>query len=161
MLLSTSTCFIFTPHTAGRWLPDTPSHEKPRAFHHDRHFTHCIAVSKQHLGQLVWNCDFLALDLCHVRFQGEKKKIEHSELTSPLVPFSAHLISFPLRQTQMYNSQLSPSLSWMVVNSSIFETMAAAMSGQQRCVYEERRSCLACLPFCWAWYCICENSWGS
>lgn len=83
-------------HTAGRWLPDIPSHEKSRAFQHDRHFTHCFGVSKQHRVQLVWNCDFLALDLCHVRFQGEKKtKIEHSELTSPLLPFSAHLVSLP------------------------------------------------------------------
>lgn len=83
------------PHTVGRWLPDIPFHEKSRAFQHDRHFTHCIAVSKQYLVQRVWNCDFLALDLCHVRFQGEKKKTEHSELASPLVPFSAQLVSFP------------------------------------------------------------------
>lgn len=62
------------PHTVGRWLPDIPFHEKSRAFQHDRHFTHCIAVSKQYLVQRVWNCDFLALDLCHVRFQGEKKR---------------------------------------------------------------------------------------
>lgn len=110
MLLSTSTCFILCHILQERWFPDILPHEKQRAVQLDSHFTRCFAVSKQHLAQLVWNCDFLAFDLCHVRFQGGKK-IEHSEPTSPLVPFSAHLVSFSSEafgQMLMYDLQFLP-----------------------------------------------------
>jgi hypothetical protein len=85
------------------------------------------------------------------------KKIEHSELTSSLVPFSAHLVSFSLEasgQTLMYYSQLSPDICRAhskVPNHLYSWNMAAAVCGAvNKCVW--KKTVTLNLPLSLSWY---------
>jgi hypothetical protein len=57
-------------------------------------FTHLLAVSKQILAQLVWNCHFLALDLYHVGFQGKKNRTFWADFLSGTVLSTSCFIQF-------------------------------------------------------------------
>lgn len=73
----------------------------------------------------------MALDLFHVRLK--KKKKEHFELTSSLVPFSAHFVPFIFEasgQTLRHCLQLSPDICWShrkVPQFPIFESLATTV----------------------------------